>query len=183
MRQRASRVAKVVAAAVALVGLMAGCSEAAPEIPSESPPAVDFDDGARPSFATDMVSCMSELGWDVSLGADNSFKTDNIPEGQESTHSSDQETCLKEFGYDQIPPSLSEDQVKATFPHHLWEWKCLNEAGYEPEAPPSERKYVEDYLNNGVLWSAYGQYTATLSEEDLLSLFEECPRSGEQSAP
>lgn len=153
-----------------------GCASA-PPVPTVSPAPLTFDDGSEPTFGLDMVGCLSELGWPVSTGTDGSYKTGTIPEDQVESYQTDVDGCLKQFGCDQSPPSLSDQQLRELYPHVLWEWKCLNEAGYNPSSPPSEQAYIDSYHDNGGTWSAYSQFTATLPEKDITELFEACPRS------
>lgn len=153
-----------------------GCASGAP-VPTVSPAALSFDDGSEPTFGLDMVACLSELGWPVSIGEDSSVKTGTIPDGQDQAYQSDVDGCLKQFGYDQPPPSLSDEQLRELYPHVLWEWKCLNEGGYNPASPPSEQAYIDGYHDNGGTWSPFSQYTGSLPEDKLRDLFNDCPRS------
>lgn len=164
----------VTAGALAL-GLSA-CAQETP-VPEVSPPALDFDAGSRPNFATDMISCLTANGWPVSTGTDGGYRTGTIPPEQFDLYTADADACATQFGYDQLPPTLSDEQIKAVFPHSLWEWKCLSDKGYNPDKPPSEQAYVDAYHQTGGLWSAYSQYTGTLSDDDLTALLSACPRS------
>ncbi|MBW1637817.1 hypothetical protein G3H63_01780 [Microbacterium resistens] len=163
-------------AAIALT--LTGCTSGdVPQLPSEQPPALGFDVGSKPDFGTTMVACMSEKGWPVSLGTDGSFKTDTFPSEQQDAYTADHEECLDSGGFNEQPPTLTDTQVREVYQHMLWEWKCLNDNGYDPETPLSEQSYLDDYHTHGSLWTPYSQYTATLSEDNITELFATCPRA------
>lgn len=164
----------LVTAGVAVLGL-SGCAQDTP-IPEVSPPALEFDAGSRPDYATDMISCLTDKGWPVSAGTDGGYRTGTIPTEQFDLYTADADACAIQFGYDQLPPALSDEQIKVVFPHSLWEWKCLDDKGYDPDKPPSEQAYIDAYHQTGGLWSAYSQFTSTLGEDDLSALLSACPR-------
>lgn len=171
-----TRNAFLLVAAGATILSLSGCTQVTP-IPETSPPALDFDAGSRPDYATDMISCLTAKGWPVSVGTDGGYRTGTIPTEQFDLYTSDAESCAAEFGYDELPPALSDEQIRAVFPHSLWEWKCLEDNGYNPDKPPSEQAYIDAYHQTGGLWSAYSQFTGSLSDEDLTALLKACPRS------
>ncbi|WP_137243932.1 hypothetical protein [Plantibacter flavus] len=166
----------VAAALFCAVATSAACSSP-PPMPAKSPAPLSFDDGSQPDYGKDMVACLSEGGWPVSLGTDGGFKTSTIPEDQLDLYQANVDSCLKSFGYDKPVPALSDDQLKELYPHVLWEWKCLDERGYGPEAPPSEQSFVDFYHNNGGTWTPYSQFTSTLGDDELNKLLDACPRS------
>jgi len=165
----------VIAVASAVLAL-AACS-ATPDLPPTKPADLTFDVGLRPDFATDMQACLTDSGWSVSLGADGSYITDNIPNGQHDVYTEDEADCREQFGYDQPPPALSDDQVHEVYQHGLWDWKCLDENGYSPDSPPSEQAFLDGYHTTAALWSPLSQYTASLPPDDLSELLSACPRS------
>lgn len=175
MRTRNTRIAAVSALSLIALG-SAGCASSAPEVPTESPAPITFDVGSRPDFAKEMISCLSELGWDVTTGTDGGFSAD-VPNEQFDVYEADRSDCEQTLGYDTPPPTLSDAQIRDVYPHMLWEWKCLDENGFEPENPPTEQAYIDDYHEYGALWTPYSQYTSTLSDADLNALFDECPRA------
>lgn len=154
---------------------VSGCTTA-PDIPTESPAPLTFDVGSRPDFATDMIRCLTELGWSVKPGTDGGISAD-VPNEQADVYESDQASCAEQFGYDTPPPTLTESQIREVYPHMLWEWKCLSENDYGPEPPPTEQSYLDDYHEYGSLWTPYSQFTSTMSPDELDELFATCPRA------
>ena len=171
-----SRLGQACVVSAFAVATLTACS-GTPELPDTKPADFSFDVGNRPDFASDMKKCLTEDGWDVSVEADGSYKTDNIPNGQRDAYTADQNACAEKFGYNDPLPVLSDEQVREVYQHGLWDWKCLDENGYSPDSPPSEQAFVDGYHNSGSLWTPLGQYTASLSSDDLGKLLRECPRS------
>lgn len=170
------RTYRALLAAILLV-LLPGCASSEPPVPNQSPRALSFDDGSQVDFAANMLPCMSDYGWKMEAGSDGGIRTDAIPSGQEDVYRDNLEACMAEFEYDVPPPTLTDAQLREIYPHALWEWRCLQDAGFSPETPPSEQTFVDTYHAEGWTWSAYSALTGTLGEEEIIAMFEECPRS------
>ena len=138
---------------------------------------LSFDDGTDPDFGLNMTNCLQQHEWPVSIGSDGSYKTGTIPKAQRSVYDADEASCMSQFGYDKDPPQLTDSQLREMYPHRLWEWKCLSDKGYSPEAAPSQQSFIDGYHDGDGTWTAYSQFTGTLSEEELTEMFRVCPRA------
>lgn len=166
----------------ALLGitLLVGCSaqaagEPAVPAPTVSPSPLSFD-YPKPSFAFDMVGCLTALGWDVTVGPDNSVRSPGIAEDDHRAYGLDTSQCREETGHDRARGThLSEAQLRELYAHQAWAAVCLQHAGYDVSESPTEAEFLAQFAESGRVWDPYVGLVATLPADEIGALFATCP--------
>jgi hypothetical protein len=150
-----ARCAKL-ASATALAVALASCSAAGDEVEH-----VDDPPTRAPSedYASNMVACMTEKGWDVEENWEGGFDSPRggLLPGQVQQFNSDTDECESRFGYDLPAPPLTQEEVEQLYDVLTGPvTECVEALGYSVPDPPSRQAYVEHLIGGGLAdWHPY----------------------------
>lgn len=137
-----------VACCALLVAVLAACS-----------PAPRVDDPQRSTATTEtpihawvtrVVSCLHDAGWTgVSIAATgDGFENDSLPADQRSSFRTSTRECELKAGPQPNTEPMTEDGARSQYAALIQSKACLEKLGYSISDPPSETKFVDDYLGS-----------------------------------
>jgi len=173
---RVASIALAIGILAGVVGVVAGCA-GAPPAPEVSSPPLSFDAGVDANYGIDMVQCLNDKGWPATVGPDRSVRIENVPEDQQIVYNDEYDACSRDLGFADPVPTLTESQLSELYLHVLWANQCLLDAGYAPDAPPSEQAFIDGYGSNGFVWTPHDSAGVGMGPEDLQRMFEACPNA------
>lgn len=156
---RAVRAAATVAAGLVLASC-ASESPAAPPTPTQ--------DSISSQATQELLSCLSEKGWDVSLGSTGGVHA-NYPAEQQTAYQADLDSCISYGSYSQTP-TLTEEQLTGLYSAYVKQHDCLVDAGY----PVSEAPTLQTFLDTAATqqWVPW----QNLPEDSIPGALDKCPQ-------
>lgn len=168
-------------AALLLIVLIGGCANATS---NENPPKASAPGGTPSASATSMPqwlervqTCLEEEGWEVSVDYEqNGIAIDNLPTDQQAAYRAADEACEKAAGRAPNDVPMTAERAKEIFRHLIKAATCLEDEGYPSSEPPSESKFVDDYLSGNPPWSPFLEVPDSISEDEWRALLRKCPQ-------
>lgn len=132
--------------------------------------------GTPEEFNLLVMECLRDRGWEVMLGNQaegaGTFMITVTPD-QEDAYRTDSEACAEPLGV--FPPPTRRD-LERQYEWLLGQRRCLIEAGYEIDEPPTLEWWLENYNNVETGWDPVGDVGHGLDYQRALAA---CPRSTE----
>jgi len=102
------------------------------------------------------AACLQGLGFEVTTTGDGGINF-NVPEAQQAPLALAQYECAAKYPVDpRYTTPLTRDEIAFLYRYQTGELtECLEAAGYSVPSPPSESKFISDYLGDGPDWSPY----------------------------
>lgn len=104
---------------------------------------------------------------------------DNLPSEQREAFISANKACEKAAGRSPNDVPMTAQRAKRIFQHLIGSAKCLAAEGYPSAEPPSESKFVDDYLSGRPPWSPFLDVPSSISDEAWHALLRKCPQDPE----
>jgi len=122
------------------------------------------------------VACLQALGFDVSGTGDGGIQF-NVPEAQQGPLALAQYECDAKYPVDpRYTTPLTREEVAFLYRYQTGDLTaCLEAEGYSVPSPPSESKFISDYLGGSPPWSAYQDVVPTRGGE-WESISTKCPQ-------
>lgn len=126
----------------------AGCTGGGDAEPSESAGS-EVSIAPAEDYETNMAGCMGDKGWNVIIipEAEGGGITAEIPQAQAEAFRADNFACAAEFGYDQPPPPMSEEDARAYLAKVVEAAECVEDLGFEVPARPAEQDSLEGLMS------------------------------------
>lgn len=123
-----------------------------------------------------VMECLRERGWEVKLGnqieGTGTFEVTVSPD-QEQLLFRDRSECRDQVG---VFPPITREQLERQYEWLLGQRRCLIEAGYEIDEPPTLEWWLENYNNVETGWDPMGEVGLGIEYQRALAA---CPRSTE----
>ncbi|GGL39228.1 hypothetical protein GCM10012283_22150 [Phycicoccus endophyticus] len=122
---------------------------------------------------------MHDAGWTgVSIAATgDGIAVDSLPTNQRSSFQNAVRECESKAGPQPNAKPLTEERVKSQYVALVKSKACLERLGYSISDPPSEEKFVDDYLGGREPWSPFND-VADLSASKWDEVNRTCPQPG-----
>lgn len=163
MTPRAAGIVLVVAALAAACGSDDRRPEAATRQQGSGP--------AAGEFATEMQRCMAEAGFEVEIMEDGGISSRAAPE-QIEVRDAAMTRCADDRGFSGTPSPLTDEQLEALYDRYLDLNRCMVDAGYPTEDPPSRQAFVD---GGGQGWHPYDAVPIG-NVADFAALESDCPQ-------
>lgn len=158
-----------------LTSLSFGCeSSDVSRTSDDSRPAIESVDPVE--YVSTLVRCLETGGAAVELENPVTFSAEPGPGMSVEAMQALMSDCREEAG---PPPErdLSPETARAVFAQWLDVYECLTELGYQPDTPPSEEVFVDQFASRDGGWHPYNGLEAQLeSMSEQLQVEEECPQ-------
>ena len=120
------------------------------------------------------VDCMQEQGFEASILWDGSIAgPSDVSSEQTLQWSAAMTTCVEATGYGSLA-ALSPNQVGELYQQELAEYACLRDAGFSPEAPPSQQTYMDTFAS-AEQYYAFKEVFDPLSMKEAQEIVAVCP--------
>lgn len=120
-----------------------------------------------------LKQCLVARGWEVTV-EDGGVIGPELPKDQVSAYEADHQECGDTAGvFD--PPTVREEEAKASYAQHLDLADCVAEAGFPVDPPPSEEAFVEALVRGEILWTAYSAVMRAGDGQQLDAMLKACP--------
>lgn len=151
----------------ALVGaglLATACTGGAPAPTTPMPTTSSISEQAT----QELLTCLSDKGWDVSLGDTGGVRA-NYPAEQQTAYQADIDTCISTGSYSENP-TLTNEQLTGLYEAYVKQYDCLVDEDYPVGELPSLQAFIETApTQQWVPW-------AGLSEDSIPSALTKCPQ-------
>lgn len=130
----------------------------------------------QPKAAEKLAACMTEKGWDVVAGFDNSVSPRDvargIPTDQALQYQSDMTDCSNDLGYSEAH-TPTEAQLTNLYNSEITERECLLELGYQLPELPSFETYRDSYGTSSA-WDVVA-LMPVLDQDTYKAVYSKCP--------
>jgi hypothetical protein len=153
---------------------MTGCTSStpAPSAPATSATAGMTEDEI---YATSLVDCLAEAGWDVEYDPRDNSITQEGSAAQADAYDAAYEECAAPLRGEVQPLSdLSDEQWRSLYAQEVNTAECLRGLDLDVPEIPALQTFVDRYQTDDP-WHAYG-FAGSPSQSDWYRYLEECPQ-------
>lgn len=165
----------VTAPVVTVLLIIGGCTAGGrQDAPAPTSPSPDPSRHATQDYAVLMHSCLLEAGWETTIGPDNSIESE-VPNAQADAFREASDACVKQLGYDQLPP-ITRDDAEHILTALVDAADCMRARGFDVPPQPPESESLDGLMSpdRDPHWDVYGAVAGSAAVEAQ----DQCPIDG-----